>query len=324
METNLIRFSAVALVGILTIILGFRINQTWRRTLVSAGVVFLHVGVFGIIYFTAPHTLFVSTVALMLSIFVLLDPFKFSTYMQVSVWRNIGLLLLFTATGFFTMFLTGFPVQLWIVPLTIYLIPYILPPFKPKQAWFHRVSWVIVALYVGLVSFSAYNVCYPNPRYGFLVNWFTKPQINATFTAPSSRPALTTDTNSQRASDKATIPVEKSDGTTTKEEISVNQAQALPLPDVKVANVTPGPKAPAFDDNTANNDSASDLLPSNLNDEEGPYLQSLKSADEQYLRLKRNFERLQKKYNDLEQENLHLQLEIKKNQSSTPAAMNGN
>lgn len=286
LEQYLVTFGAISLVGLLIMILGLKASANSKRALETIGAIAFHVGIFGILYHKVDITLFTSLVALVLSLFVLIDPLKLIVYIQPRAYRITGLFLLFTSVAFSTMYFTGFPVWFWAVPLVIYLLPYTIMPFKRRQTSLQLSAWLLIVVYLALVSYSLYSRFYPDPRYTFLVSWFAKPATEDVLTAPSTTPQpdeAETVTNGDKtlASPQNETPTEDKD---------IVEHKPLTTTEPKSDLVTNESEFESF----------------TLEEEEGPFLKSLKEADEKYVQLKRDYERLNKKYDDLEQKHIKL------------------
>lgn len=286
LEQYLVTFGAIILVGLLIMILGLKASANSKRALETLGVVVFLVGVFGILYNKVDITLFTSLVALVLSLFVLIDPLKLIVYIQPRAYRVVGLLLLFTAIAFSTMYFTGFPVWLWAIPLVIYLLPYTLTVLKRRQTGLQLSAWLLIIVYLALVSYSLYSRFYPDPRYAFLVNWFAKPVSEDVLVFPPTMPQIN-DTEIVANGDKIAPPTQTEQATEGEDIV-----EHKPLPAI----------APKSDIVTNEREFESFTL----EEDEGPFLKSLKEADEKYVRLKQDYERLKKKYQSLQHKHMLL------------------
>lgn len=264
-------------------ILGLKASANFKRALETLGAIAFHIGIFGILYHKVDITLFMSLVALVLSLFVLIDPLKLIVYIQPRAYRITGLFLLFASVAFSTMYFTGFPVWLWSMPLVIYLLPYTIMLFRQRQTSLQLSAWLLIVVYLALVSYSLYSRFYPNPRYTFLVNWFAKPAIENNLTALPTTPQPN-ETETVASDDKNSTPPQKelpNEG----EEIVEHE----PLATTEPNSITTESRFESF-----------------ALEEEGPFLRSLKEADEKYVQLKRDYEQLNKKYHELEQKHIKL------------------
>lgn len=291
LQHYLVTFGGLSLAGLLIMILGLRANGEWKRGIETLGAVVLHVGVFGILYHKVSIVLFIALVALMLSIFVLIDPLKLSAYVQPRAYRIAGLFLLFTSVAFSTMYFTDFPVWLWTAPLVVYLLPHAIPPWKSRSSWFHFFAWMIVLVYMTLSWYSVYSRFYPDNRFTFLIDWFST----------SDHAPLSTGLEQETI----VIPVDKDDG--SREDLPVVvQKPDFPAKPATTPPPSTEPAAPVLDETLTRKPlpRASDDLSAI---EDGPFLQSLKKADEKYIRLKEDYEELKNRYEELKEENERLQ-----------------
>jgi hypothetical protein len=284
LEQYLVTFGAISLVGLLVMILGLKASANFKRALETLGAIAFHVGIFGILYHKVDIMLFMSLVALVLSLFVLIDPLKLIIYIQPRAYRITGLFLLFTSIAFSTMYFTGFPVWLWSVPLVIYLLPYTIMLFKRRQTSLQLSAWLLIVVYLALVSYSLYSRFYPNPRYTFLVGWFAKP---ATEDFLAALPMAPQPDETETVANGDEIPTSPQNEISTESE-DIVEHKPLATTESKTDSVTTESEFESF----------------TREEEEGPFLRSLKEADEKYVQLKRDYERLNKKYNDLEQKHI--------------------
>lgn len=291
LQNYLVTFGGLSLAGLLIMILGLRVNGEWKRGIETLGATILHVGVFGILYHKVSLVLFVALVALMLSIFVLIDPLKLSTYVQPRAYRIVGLFLLFTSIAFSTMYFTNFPVWLWVVPLVIYLLPHAVPPWKSRAVWFHFCAWFIVLAYMTLSWYSVYSRFYPDKKFDFLTDWF----------AGSERASL----NTGLERETIVIPVDKDDGSREERPVVVQKPDLPPVQPSLPAPTVP-PALPERDATLKSKPAPRAFEGSSAIEDDGPFLQSLKKADEKYLRLKQSYEALEMKYEELQEENERL------------------
>ena len=161
LDQNSLLFLAVGLLGLGVMVFGFKFTLTARKIIETIGVVLFHVGVFGIIFLKAPLNLFVSLVALVVSLFILIDPLKLGEHLHGKIYRLFGFIALFVSVIFSLEYFTGFPVWLWIIPIVLYLLPYVIPPIK-KIAWFiSLVTWLLIFSYVGISGYVLYSHFHP-------------------------------------------------------------------------------------------------------------------------------------------------------------------
>lgn len=155
-DQNSLIFLAIGVVGLAIMIFGFKYVDTARKVIETIGAVLFHVGAFGIIYLKTPLSLFVSIIAVVLSLFILIDPLKIGPHLHSRIYKLFGFIALFISVIFFLEYATGFPVWLWIIPVVLYLIPYLITPLK-KIAWFiSLVSWLLIFSYAGISGYVLY------------------------------------------------------------------------------------------------------------------------------------------------------------------------
>ena len=257
-------------------LLGLRTKPQLKRVLESLGAIVFHIGVFGILYQKVSIVLFASLVALVLSLFILIDPLKFANFIPIKVFRAIGLFLLFLAIAFATLYCTNYPLWLWILPLVIYFMPYALPPLKRRVASWHFFAWLIVLINMTLITYALYSRLYPEKSYHSLISWFDKSSV--TDSTPDI--AMPHQTDTWPANPPAALSQEPA--TTVKSSEPVAAVKTLPN-----SVTAPAPTKTA---------TASEVM-------DGPFLQSLHAADEKFLQLKKDFDELQKAYDELKAEN---------------------
>lgn len=267
LHNPLIQFSLLAAVGLLIMLIGLRTGPQIKRILESLGAVIFHIGVFGILYQKVSLVLFISLVALVLSLFILIDPLKFAHFIPIKAFRATGLFLLFMAIAFSTLYFTNYPLWLWVLPLLIYFLPYVLPPLKRRLASLHFFAWLLVLINVSLITYALYSRLYPEKSYHSLVSWFDK-----TAFIPPHTESVT-----------VKIPAEP-----TPLQEAPPAVKTLPTNTPKSVVIKPAPTSEILD---------------------GPFLRSLHEADEKFLTLKKNYEDLQKSFDELKAENERLKNE---------------
>lgn len=171
---NILIFGGIGILGLIIMVLGFRFQNTTRRTIETIGAIAFHVGAFGILYTKVHLILFIAIAALVLSLFILIDPLKLVLFLNPRLYKLTGYLLLFTAFAFSLDHFTGFPVWLWILPVVIYLAPYVIPPLKKQATLVVAIAWILVISYMGLIGYMIYAQYNPTVSTGVLTQVFPK------------------------------------------------------------------------------------------------------------------------------------------------------
>lgn len=168
-------FAAVAGIGLLIMIVGFKLDAKTRKAVETAGALVFHIGVFGVLYHKVPVFLFVSLAALVMSLFILVDPLSIRLHVNARIFRLAGFLLLAASVIFSLSHFTGFPPSLWVIPLLIYLLPYLVPTLKKNLKTILTIAWIVVLFYLGAIGYIIYGKYYPanNP---IMQNLFPAPQ----------------------------------------------------------------------------------------------------------------------------------------------------
>lgn len=286
-EKLLLYFALTGLVGLVIMIIGLKLPERPKKIFETFGAVVFHVGVFGVLYFKVSITLFISLVALVLSLFILIDPLKIALHVQQKWYRRSGYFLLAMAIAFLTMYFTNFPVWLWLIPLVVYLLPFVVPPLKKQEALLGVMAWVCVFVYLGLISYAIYSRFYPDNANQQLTSWFTK--------NPGVGIMSTIDSDQQKLKEKLAA----------ESELQKQQARSEILQQDAASKPTTEPLAFS----TENNEEP--LLNSHREDfrlfsQDGPFLKSLREADNKYLKLRDEFRRLKNRVKELERENTEL------------------
>jgi len=163
-------FAAITGAGLIIMILGFRLAPKTRKSVETAGAIFFHIGVLGILYHKVALFFFISLAALVLSLFVLFDPLKISQYVNERYYRLVGYFFLALAVIFSLAYLTDFPPQLWLIPLLIYLLPYLVPALKPRSKLILTFACIVLLGYLCFIGFLIYNRQDPS-KTAFLKEW---------------------------------------------------------------------------------------------------------------------------------------------------------
>ncbi|EKD50540.1 MAG: hypothetical protein ACD_62C00510G0007 [uncultured bacterium] len=174
LDQNIILFSIFILAGFLIIIFGFKFSNTTRKVIETIGAMTFHLGVFGILYNKVSLNLFISLFTLVISLFILLDPLKISMHMNDKIYKLFGHLLLCTALAFGIQFLTGFPVWPWIIPVVLYLAPYLLSPLKRFHGLINLASWLLVFAYTLTIGLVLYGHFMPGFDSSFITKRFAQ------------------------------------------------------------------------------------------------------------------------------------------------------
>lgn len=276
-------FSAIAIAGLVVMLLGLRLSRKSRHVIETVGAIIFHVGVFGILYYKVSMELFVSLVTLVCGLFVLIDPLKVEQHLNGKIYRLVGYSMLFTAVIFSMTYLTGFPVYLWAVPIVVYLAPYLVSSLRHRMKLILAMAWLIVIVYVGIIGNILYGRYYPNTD----MNVFSKfiPQFPVTHLQ---------DEVSEHETEDAL------NGNTPEKDTPVTTNQIEPLETAEPSDTT---TAPPMDF-----------------DEDGPFLKSLKNADEKYLKLQTEYDNLKTLYDHLADENKKLKKEMKDLKKMAPSS----
>lgn len=293
-EKYLFYFGLTGIVGLAIMIAGLKLSDRPKKIFETLGAVVFHVGVFGILYFKLSITLFVSLVSLVLSLFVLIDPLKISLHVNKKIYQRAGYSLLMLSLTFFTMYFTNFPVWLWLIPLVVYALPRLIPPFKKQEALLTVMASVCVFVYLALITYAVYTRFYPDNANIEMVSWFTEDAENGLMS--------TIDSDQKKL-------MEKLEATTPHAAFDPGLTQSPLSPD----SHTVTPTAPSLHaDNTADiTDPDANREEFRLLSQDGPFTKSLREADIRFLKLKDEYKRLKQKNLELEKENAELKARLK-------------
>lgn len=320
----LLIFGSVALLGLAIIILGFKFSEKTKKVVETTGAIIFHVGVFGILYHKVSINLFISLVALVFSLFILIDPLKIANHVNIKIYRLLGYITLFSAFAFSLDYFSGFPVWLWAVPLIIYLSPYLISPLRKHLKLVIAVSWLVVFSYVGLIGYVIYSKYNPDADMTF-VNQIL-PQLNIPKSKgkiyriedfnyhpdqkdPLIEKASKKDTNSKpikkitQDNNPGFSIDQKKNFNSIKTGTTINAAVTKGPTTIKTSPITNKPQQIK----TTPNKQTSNLT--SIKDS-GPFLNSLQKADQEFLKLKTNYQSLMGKYKVLIQENKELKKQI--------------
>lgn len=288
-EKYLFYFGLTGIVGLAIMIAGLKLSDRPKKIFETLGAVVFHVGVFGILYFKLSVTLFVSLVSLVLSLFVLIDPLKISLHVNKKIYQRVGYSLLLLSLTFFTMYFTNFPVWLWLIPLVVYALPRVIPPFKKQEALLTVMASVCTFVYLALITYAVYTRFYPDNANIEMVSWFTEDAENGLMS--------TIDSDQKKL-------MEKLEATTVHLESDPNLAQHL-APNSDTAALT----APSHHADTTDSDKNREEF--RMLSRDGPFTKSLREADIRFLKLKDEYKRLRQQTEALEKENAELKARLK-------------
>ena len=286
-DENILLFLLITFVGFFITFVGSRNKSEYRRYIITGGIAVAHVGIFGILYDKVSFTPFVALVLFVVSVFVLIDPLKMSKHFPDKACRTAGLLLLFAATAFFLMFVTGFPVWLWVFPLTIYVVPYTIPSWRARLFYYRLAAWALVLLFSAIITYNIYSAYFPEvavkPLDTVLAGFSNKDDMK------NNLPFL----KYQRLPMQPELEQKPSnDFELMHNPVQETKTEPVATPVTPVAPV----EVPVADTNT--------VL------QTGPLLDSLKEFDARYLELKHDYQKLQEKYRETLHELETLKLEI--------------
>jgi len=287
METNIIIFGLVGIIGLIIIILGFKFSNKTRKVIETTGAIIFHVGVFGILYYKVSLNLFISLVTLVISLFILIDPLKISLHLNSKLYRLFGYLTLFVAVAFSLDYFSGFPVWLWGIPLIIYLAPYLISPLKKWIKIVMLLAWLVVIFYVGLIGYVIYSKYNPSADITFVKKIL--PQIRV----PTPKEDVITE------DDLAYHPTPKDEITTQTQPTEKEETFKDKLEELAKKSQTQQEKA------------EHPIMPKpEPTHVTGPYLNSLHEADKKYIKLQNELNDLKTKYQQLLKDNQSLRNEL--------------
>lgn len=312
-EHHLLIFGLIGALGLAIIILGFKFSEKTKKVIETTGAIIFHVGVFGILYHKVSLNLFISLVALVFSLFILIDPLKIANHVNAKIYRLLGYITLFAAVAFSLDYFSGFPVWLWTIPLIIYLSPYLVSPLRKHLKLVLALSWLVVFSYVGLIGYVIYSKYNPEADVSLVQKIF--PQLKI----PSPTGKI------YKAEDFAYNPDEPQDKTLTPKQVIKKELKKLKPKDNVISPPQPKEETIAKTDSSPKEStnkptvSLSVTPPPSNKTLSGPYLKSLQEADLEFVELKKKHKTLQEKYEALQKENegLKEKVELLKKQSKT-------
>ncbi|MFH1356967.1 MAG: hypothetical protein ABII18_07525 [bacterium] len=289
-DQNIVLFSAFVLAGFFIIIIGFKFSDKTRKVIETIGAVTFHVGVFGILYHRVSLSLFISLFTLVIALFILLDPLKIATHVNVKIYKLFGYLVLCAAIAFGIEFMMGFPVWPWIIPIVIYLAPYLISPLRRFHSIILIISWILVFVYVlviGLVIYGGFNK-------SFDARFITKHFHHSGYLFEQQKP-IHKQLDNKIENEKIPSPIIKEQKPAVKTPLTT-PATKIKQPEVsKKPLITEQPKK-----QTSQTQSPSS----------GPFLKSLQEADKDYVKLTDEHKILKNKYNDLLKKNIDLEKQL--------------
>lgn len=297
-DENILLFLLVAFAGFVITYFGSRNQSEYRRYIITGGIAVAHLGIFGILYDRLSLTPFIALVLFVVSVFVLIDPLKMSKHLPDKSCRIAGLLLLFAAVAFFLMYVTGFPVWLWVFPVVIYVMPYTIPSWRSRTFVFKLGAWALVLLFVSIVSYNVYSTYFPQSAITTL---------DTAFAGLSNKDDI--------KNKLQFLPAQK---TPLQPDLVQNAADEIDLIHNPISkNPSAVPNAPASVDAAPAQNSVVQQASKDESEilKNGPLLNALKDFDSKYLELKYDHQKLQEKYREAlrELESLKMENEVLKN-----------
>lgn len=284
---NTIILSAIAVLGLLIIILGFKFESKTRKVVDTLGAVIFHVGLLGIIYHKVELNIFISIVLLVASLFILIDPLKIGQFINHKIYRVFGYLFLLFAVIFSLEYFIQFPVWLWMIPLIIYLLPYLIQPLRKYLKIVFALAWLIVFVYIGVIGYMIYSKYYLTGNLSALTKLIPF-QSN-------EQSELKKTLNIDEAFQDAVNQDEK----TIETDHSINFSQKKSSPKIST---------------TKNDD-----MKTTTHSPAGPLLKSIQNVDEQFMELENKYEKLKEEYDSLNQQNQELKNQIHQQDSKQNA-----
>lgn len=316
-EQHLIIFAIIGVIGLAIIILGFKFSEKTRKVIETTGAIIFHVGVFGILYHKVELNLFISLVALVISLFILIDPLKIGDHLNIKIYRLFGYITLFASVAFSLDFFSGFPVWLWTIPLVIYLSPYLISPLKKRLGLILALSWLVVFSYVGLIAYVIYAKYNPSANVAFIQKYLPQLKIPPSKDKTYSEQDFIYPPPSQDVQQDQSTQTKKQTELELKDKKNLKETTAQKTPLATSTDITK-PKAKKLNPKKLTKslilspDQTTKTHPSKPAIQTGPYLQSLKEADKKFLRLQTDFDKLKSEYKKVIDENKKLVQEIQK------------
>ncbi|MBF0106216.1 MAG: hypothetical protein HQM16_12920 [Deltaproteobacteria bacterium] len=321
LEQHLIIFSIIGAIGLAIIILGFKFSDKSRKVIETTGAIIFHVGIFGVLYHKVELNLFISLVALVVSLFILIDPLKISTHLNAKIYRLFGYIILFAAVAFSLDFFSGFPVWLWTVPLVIYLSPYLVSPLKKRMGLVLGLSWLVVFSYVALIGYVIYS------KYNTQIDVAFIKKILPQLHIPQSRDKMFSEKDFTYAPPLVNEHITQK--TVTPPPLQTNTPGTATTPHRPFVKITDITKPQQFEPEKKQTPQTETTLTPPIvltpkpPDQTGPYLQSLKEADKKFLELQKDYNALKSRYEKITVENKELlqELDRLKGQDNTNAPL---
>lgn len=284
-DETLIILGIIGIIGLAIIILGFKFSDKTRKVVETMGSIIFHVGVFGILYHKVNINLFISLVALVISLFILIDPLKIASHLNAKIYRLFGFLTLFAAVAFSLDYFSGFPVWLWAIPLIIYLAPYLISPLKKRQGVVLAIAWLVIFAYIGVIAYAIY----------------------VRYSLQTKQPALI----SELLQD-----VPPTDGKNDKPKGLKTDLTPITPPPPEPTQTAPSSSPPPIQEDKPTTKKPREPSPKAAGNKKeqlvtGPFFKSLQTADNQYLQLKKKYDALKKAHRKLAKENEALKMKLK-------------
>ena len=135
-------FSAFAVLGLLIFLISFRFTEKSRVVLRYLGLIFLQIGVLGMIYFLAPFSIFIGVLSFLMGLFLIFDPFKIRVEANKAVIGIFEWLCFLVFFAVFSSVITGFPLSFWFIPVIFLLMPFLVPQWQSKKIFLRFLFWL--------------------------------------------------------------------------------------------------------------------------------------------------------------------------------------
>lgn len=242
LSPNIYLFVLIACAGLAILLVGGRFSEKIRTAIQTLGLVLFMAGAAGTLYHFVSLNLFVTITSFGVGFILIIDPLKLKKYLpQPKALSIAGSLGIAVSIIYSLAYINRFPPTLWLIPVVLYLLVYLIPSLKARKSLITLVIWLIILAFMGYNGLLVYKKLNPgmNISLGFLDRFINgkggssmpDEQITATTsstnTAPETSSATAINTDSGTATQTAPTFTETSTATQTSPVSETNTATEI-------------------------------------------------------------------------------------------------
>lgn len=131
--------------------------QNTKKFWLTSGTLLSHIGLYGLLWMNSPWMVSISLFLLESGLFIMADPIKIIPVNQKKIFIGIGTILTSSSIALSLSFFTHFPLWLWAIPTSLYLLQFIIPPVKKHSRLILALSVLLIVSYLAIIGFRIYS-----------------------------------------------------------------------------------------------------------------------------------------------------------------------